>query len=46
MASSMVARAQLTIIRDDMQLSLMLQRMPPTFKAFKNTELPNLPGKK
>ena len=29
-----MARAQLTITRDDTQLSLMLQRMPPTFKAF------------
>ena len=32
----MVARAQLTIIRDDTQLSLMLQRMSPTFKAFEH----------
>ena len=30
----MVARPQSTITRDDMQLSLMLQRMPPTFRAF------------
>ena len=38
----MVARAQLTITRDDTQLSLMLQIMPLTFKAFMNTELPNI----
>ena len=30
----MVAGPQLTIKRDDMQLSLMLQRMPPTYRAF------------
>ena len=30
----MVARAQLTIARDDIQLSLILQRMSPTFRAF------------
>ena len=27
-------RPQSTITRDDTQLSLMLQRMPPTFRAF------------
>ena len=41
----MVARPQLTITRYDMQLSLMLQRMPPIFRAFMNTELPNLETK-
>ena len=30
----MVAKPQSTITRDDVQLSLMLQRMPPTFRAF------------
>ena len=30
----MVARPQSTITRDDMQLSLMLQTMLPTFRAF------------
>ena len=30
----MVARPQLTITRDDTQLSLMLQRMPATFRAY------------
>ena len=34
-ASSMVARSQSAITEDNMQLSLMLQRMPPTFRAFK-----------
>ena len=33
-ASSMVGRPQSTFTRDDTQLSLMLQRMPPTFRAF------------
>ena len=42
----MMARAQFTITRDDTELSLMLQRMPPTFKAFMNMELPTLPWKK
>ena len=29
-----MARPQSTITRDDTQLSLMLQRMPPTFRVF------------
>ena len=38
----MVARPQSTITRDDVQLSLILQRMPPTFRAFNEHRITKL----